>query len=251
MVISQQRQEVANLIYGLCINFGIRTTPDNLMVGVDLATVVSTDNCWLEKMLVVLHIQYQGSWARDLFESLPDDNKIRVVKDIGIFILWIVPDGSKVQAERDHNNDAWTIEAPPVMPAELVKMRMGVFTSDVLDPFRQHLEKLWLVEQIDQVECDHKDMHLACAREPSIKEVLDAHDHKTFFNDACDSVKTRFVTLRQFCGGLASMLPNTTSVESDFSMVKLEKDAHRTGLTSLSMAGVMHSKQFNILSGHF
>ena len=94
-------------------------------------------------------------------------------------------------------------------------------------------------------------MLLAYAREPSIKEVLDAHDHKTFFNDAWDSVNTRFVTLRQFCGGLASMFPNTTSVESDFSMVKWEKDAHHTGLTSLSLEGVMHSKQLDIFSDLF
>ena len=88
--------------------------------------------------------------------------------------------------------------------------------SDILDPFRQHLEKFWSAEHIDQVECDHKDTLLAYAREPSIKEILDAHDHKTFFNDAWDNVKTRFLTLHQFCGGLASMFPNTTSVESDY-----------------------------------
>ena len=58
-------------------------------------------------------------------------------------------------------------------------------------------------------------------------------------------------SLRQFCGGLASMFPNTTLVESDFSMVKWEKDAHCTGLTSLSLTGVMHSKQFDVLSGLF
>ena len=124
------------------------------------------------------------------------------------------------------------------MPVELVKMRTGAFISDVLDPFRQHLEKFWSAEQIDQVECDHKDMLLAYACEPSIKEILDAHDHQTFFSDAWDYVKTRFFTLRQFCGGLVSMFPNNTSVESDFCMVKWEKDALRTGLTSLFLAGV-------------
>ena len=34
-------------------------------------------------MSVVLHIQDQGSWARDIFESLHDDDKIHVVKEIG------------------------------------------------------------------------------------------------------------------------------------------------------------------------
>ena len=141
LVISQQRQKVARLISSLCIDFGIRTTADNSLVGVDLATVVSTDDWWLEKMSVVLHIQDQGCWARDLFESLLDDDKIRVVKEINFFVIWIVSDGSKVQAECDHNNAAITIEALPVMPAELVKMQTGAFMNDVLDPFRQHLEK--------------------------------------------------------------------------------------------------------------
>ena len=141
LVISQQHQEVTNLISGLCINFSIRTVADNLMVGVNLAAVVSTDDWWLEEMSVVLHIQDLGLWARELFESPPDDDKIRVVKEIGIFVLWIVSDGSKVQDERDHNNTARTIEAPPVMPAELGKIQTGAFISDVLDPFRQHLEK--------------------------------------------------------------------------------------------------------------
>ena len=36
-----------------------RIVADNLMVGVDLATIVSTDDWWLEKVLVVLHIQNQ------------------------------------------------------------------------------------------------------------------------------------------------------------------------------------------------
>ena len=157
----------------------------------------------------------------------------------------------KTQAQRNHNNVARTIEAPLVMPAELVKMRTGAFINDNLDPFRQHLEKFWSAEQIDQVECDHNDMLLAYAREPSIKEVLDAHDHKTFFDDAWDNVKTRFLTLRQFCGGLVSMFPNTTSLESNFSIVKWEKDAHRTCLSSLSLAGVMYFKQFDFLSGLF
>ena len=118
LVISQQHHEVAKLISSLCIDFGVHTTADNLLVGVDLAIIVSTDDWWLEKMSIVLYIQDQGSWARDLFKSLPDDDKIRVVKEIEIFVIWIMSDGSKVQAERDHNKAAKTIETPPGMPAE-------------------------------------------------------------------------------------------------------------------------------------
>jgi hypothetical protein len=50
--------------------------------------------------------------------------------------------------------------------------------------------------------------------------------------------------LRQLCDGLATAFPNTTSVESDFSIVKWEKNDSRSSLTSLSLVGIMHAKQF-------
>jgi hypothetical protein len=59
-----------------------------------------------------------------------------------------------------------------------------------------------------------------------------------------DVVKGRFSGLRQFCGGLATVFPNTTAVESDFLMVKWEKNDTRTSLTSLALAGIMQAKQF-------
>jgi hypothetical protein len=42
--------------------------------------------------------------------------------------------------------------------------------------------------------------------------------------------------------------PNTTSVKIDFSVMKWEKDEHRTGLTSLALAGIMHTKLFEVLN---
>jgi hypothetical protein len=39
----------------------------------------------------------------------------------------------------------------------------------------------------------------------------------------------------EFCGGLASPFPNTATVESDFSVLKWEKDLHRSNITSFSL----------------
>jgi hypothetical protein len=50
--------------------------------------------------------------------------------------------------------------------------------------------------------------------------------------------------LRQLCGGLATAFPNMTYVESDFSIIKWEKNDSHSRLTSLSLAGIMHAKQF-------
>jgi hypothetical protein len=77
-----------------------------------------------------------------------------------------------------------------------------------------------------------------------VKVALDKHDKKTFSNEAWNCLKGHFMQLRQLCSGLATTFPNTTSIESDFSIVKWEKNDSHSSLTSLSLAGIMHVKQF-------
>jgi len=51
----------------------------------------------------------------------------------------------------------------------------------------------------------------------------------------------------QFFGGLASVFPVTSTVESDFSIIGYEKDDYRQALTNFSLEGVMQCKQFELL----
>jgi hypothetical protein len=46
---------------------------------------------------------------------------------------------------------------------------------------------------------------------------------------------------------LAIVFPSTTSIESDFSILKWEMDANRTGLMHLSLEGIFQAKQRAIL----
>jgi hypothetical protein len=163
---------------------------------------------------------------------------------ISIFSPSIVVDGLQIQAKRDSNNNARELEAPLVMPVDLIKMRPSVFISEVVDQYRGHLAKHWSVDLIDKAESEHYELLAIYAREPNVKAALDKHNKKTFFNEAWDCLKGRFMQLRQLCGGLAIVFPNMTSVESDFSIVKWEKNDSRSSLTSLSLAGIMHAKQF-------
>ena len=68
------------------------------------------------------------------------------------------------------------------------------------------------------------------------------------FEEAWAIVKGRFEILMDFCGGLASLFPNTSSVESDFSILSWEKDEYRLSMTDLSLEGIMHCKQYEQLS---
>ena len=54
--------------------------------------------------------------------------------------------------------------------------------------------------------------------------------------------------LKDFYGCLATVFPNTASVESDFSQLAWEKDEYRMSITDLSLEGVLQCKQFELLS---
>ena len=62
------------------------------------------------------------------------------------------------------------------------------------------------------------------------------------FDTAWAVVKGWFEILRDFCGGIAAVFANTMSVESDFSILGLERDEYRLSMTDLSLEGVLHCK---------
>jgi len=46
-----------------------------------------------------------------------------------------------------------------------------------------------------------------------------------------------------FCGGLANVFANTTSIESDFSILKWEKYDFRHSMMNLMLEGIFQAKQ--------
>jgi hypothetical protein len=67
------------------------------------------------------------------------------------------------------------------------------------------------------------------------------------FNDAWDCASGWFERLRLLCGRLRTMLANTTSIESDFSVLKWELDENRTVLLHLSLERIFQTKQRLVL----
>jgi len=59
-----------------------------------------------------------------------------------------------------------------------------------------------------------------------------------FFNSGWDDMKGHFENLRMLCDGLANVVANTTSVESDFSILKWEKDDFQQSMMNLTLGGI-------------
>jgi hypothetical protein len=109
------------------------------------------------------------------------------------------------------------------------------------------LKKFWSDEFIDQIEAEHRLLLKLYAEDESLRSAINIENVKTLFNDAWDIFNGRVDSLRSFCGGLATAFPNTTSVESDFSILKWEMDVNRTCLMHLSLEGIFQTKQRELL----
>ena len=72
-------------------------------------------------------------------------------------------------------------------------------------------------------------------------------DDTISFDDAWKPISARYPLLCMFFGGLATVFPGTSTVESDFSVIGFDKDDYRQSLTNFSLEGILQCKQFNVL----
>ena len=108
----------------------------------------------------------------------------------------------------------------------------------------------WAEEQIDSIEGGHRGLRRALLQGPAFKARLEECDGaNTLFDEGWAICNGRFPNLKLFAGALATVFPNTATVEADFPGVKLQKTDHRTSLTDFSLEGCLHAKQYDILRG--
>ena len=153
-----------------------------------------------------------------------------------------------VQAKHDCNMLAADNIALPVMPRELVHLKPCDFIDNVLEKYQAQLVKSWPIEEIDCIEKDQQAFYNAYQREPHTQIIINNQNHTTFFNEGWDALGAdRFGALRMFCGGLGSDFANTASVESDFNILKWEKDDFRQSMMDLTLEGIFQTKQRRIV----
>ena len=83
---------------------------------------------------------------------------------------------------------------------------------------------------------------MAYSQEEALMQQIDGGGPNVSFETAWQPLCGRFQALNQFAGGLATVFPGTSSVESDFSILKRSKDEFSTALTDFSLEGVLHAK---------
>ena len=189
-----------------------------------------------------------GMHCRHTLEILSFELLHKVLQSVAKLAISIVEGIVDIQAERDATNSAAN-ELPSILPHQLVKISTADYGHSVVDKHLQQLRHSWTNEAISQIEIQHRQLCNAYRNEIALKAALDSYA-KTYiqsFEKAWDMLQGRYDFLRDFCGGIATVFPNTASVESDFSILGYEKDAHRLSITDLSLEGVMQCKQYEFL----
>jgi hypothetical protein len=66
------------------------------------------------------------------------------------------------------------------MPAEIAKMETRTFIKDILDRFRDRIEKYLSPVEIEMIEEDRKELSSAAKLDFVVKNALAQHDEKSF-----------------------------------------------------------------------
>lgn len=253
LLISAQSALLSTLATKISTMIGIQGP----LVDNELVTITSTEGFsvvngrWLvDYSQVVLFLESLGMHCRQTLQTLDDEFHRKVLHSIGYLTTSIVEGIVNIQAERNERNNADN-DLPLVLPHELVKISTKDFGNQIVDIYLPQLRHSWSERTIAEIEIQHRQLSFAYRHEPALKSALDKYSENVSiksFDTAWAIVEGRFEILRDFCGGIVTVFPNTASVESDFSILGWEKDKYRLSITDLSLEGIMHCKQYEILS---
>jgi len=247
-IVSQQREGLRRLhvVYVRLFNAsGPLSVEDANAVDLGIAVLAEDRQYSLQLSDVTAVLEDLGLFVAGKIEETGADEMAELVKGLAVCTVNLIAGVIYIVAERDSSNEA-AAEMPPVLPHQIVMLRGREF-SDILKVQTPRLRTTCSITEIDVIEQEFEELQSTYHRESSFKAVLDACGPHTSFEEGGKLTQDRFCFLREFCGGLATAFPGTSTVESDFSIVKWEKDVGRVSLTDFSLEGILHAKQFKLM----
>lgn len=110
--------------------------------------------------------------------------------------------------------------------------------------YREHLEYIYSAVKIDIVESDNKTLCDLYRGDPDMKWSIHSLNDGDFFDGARIELRRTYLFCEQFVDGWAFILLGTSTVESDFSVIKFEKNS-RTTLSVVCFDEILYYKQFH------
>ena len=195
---------------------------------------------------MILWLKDLGSTAVELLKDLEKSILDSTVAGLCATVMDLTSGIVTVQVERNSHNEPGN-EIPPVLPHQLVKLRQRHFNEHIVRKQSRRLLTRWSLTKMRNIEQQFDELKTLFQQDKILQSDLSNCNSDTTFEEAWDMIPIKVEELRKFCGGMATAFPSTATVESDFSVVKWEKDDYRTALTDFSLEGILHCRQFQKL----
>jgi hypothetical protein len=184
-----------------------------------------------------------GMFVKDRLSAMDNGHRETLLRLSASAILELVDGIPAVVAERTADNETYIDAVPDVLPHQLVRILPRYFCV-YLKRHRERLDYTFSNEEIETVGRQHKAWYDSYHRQPDVKSSSDSFDGSAAYLDAWIGLQNTYPLLERFVGGLATIFPGTSNVESDFSVVKYEKNKNRRSVTDASLEGILHAKQY-------
>ena len=105
--------------------------------------------------------------------------------------------------------------------------------------------------EVEKIDDQFRNLHLALKEQSGFLQMLQnaqAFSTVKSFEQCWSPLGS---DLQRFCGAIASIMPGTSSVESDFSLINWTKDFSSQSLTDFSLESILHCKKYQKLRDLF
>ena len=161
-------------------------------------------------------------------------------------ILVLVDGISAVVAEWNEYKESCIDAAPSVLPHQLVRILPHDF-SVYLQLHRERLDYTFSIEEIENIRRQHKALCDLYRCQSDVESSIDIFEKDAAYQDAWNGLHNTYILMRRFVGGLANIFLGTSTVESDFSVLKYDKNRNHMSLSDSSLEGILHSKQYRCM----
>lgn len=237
-LVRQQRDRFSGLVTRLCGISGTRGPLDDAEIASARANQHEVSGCLaLSHEAAVMYMEGSDMWVCEVFSAMVTKDKEVVTSAVAKLFVFAV---SSIHALTLSDETS-----PPVTPCDLI----GTTMPEFLALTRLYRERLGSTAVYDLGQ-EFKSLKRQYADDETSRVSIDTFDHRLASFDAMwglGDANVKYPALVAFCGGLATVFPNTATVEADFSVIGCEKTTKRTSLTDLSLEGMLHCKQWERL----
>jgi hypothetical protein len=184
--------------------------------------------------------------ARDFYDEFDDecdDEKIDVARDVAAIALTSVY-GLYIM-DLQSSQEGSTL--PPAVPLSLLDMS----PRSLQDSIVAMCSRLSLPLPSDfphNVCSEHTGLKSDVNNSDDLKSKLEEAANRAgaadYFRTCCEPLNGNYPHLQHFAGGICTVFPGSSTVESDFSILNFEKSDHRTSLSDVCIEGIFHARQF-------